>query len=311
MDNLAVRGGEWQHRPRLVQVRSHHAPHQALVYGTLLGLSTMGCSVEVVLVGLTRGINSLALPGTLATPETSFDESNSCALNTHLPPSTMRSLALSSALFATSTVAVVYSDVIGFGNAPLLAPILLQTAAESPDNTSSVTFSESFDGANNQTWSWRINITNVAVPNATVPYPGESPAITPDPHVAYTTYDLSWPGSGTLNDQLADLVNSTEGGNVLPETNLCVYVVGASSFPSSIANKYSASENGGCSDTLGSQCVQSVLGAVNGYDFSTQRCPQSPFSTSLNGCGTSLGSGDGLGVFSTCESTLASFLSPS
>ncbi|KAK0796789.1 hypothetical protein LTR75_010090 [Friedmanniomyces endolithicus] len=174
---------------------------------------------------------------------------------------------LTSALLAASAHAYYYIATDGSGDAFYAAPVLFEQAALTPNNTNTIPFTiDSSEG-----WSWRVNITNVAVPNATAASSGDGASLTPDPHVAYTTYDLRWPNSGTLNDQLISMANTS--GAASSGLDMCAYVT------TGIVAKQAQSN---CSSALGDQCVQSILNDLaNSPNAAT--CGWAPMAT-LQGC---------------------------
>jgi len=180
---------------------------------------------------------------------------------------TMHTFTLTYLLLAASAHAYYYTATDGSGDAFYAAPVLFEQAALTPNNTNTIPFTiDSFEG-----WSWRVNITNVAVPNATVASPGDSASLTLDPHVAYTTYDLRWPNSGTLNDQLISMANTS--GVSSSGLDMCAYVT------TGIVAKQAQSN---CSSALGDQCVQSMLNDLaNSPNAAT--CGWAPMAT-LQGC---------------------------
>ncbi|KAK5692573.1 hypothetical protein LTR97_010884 [Elasticomyces elasticus] len=184
----------------------------------------------------------------------------------------MHNYILASALLLNSAYAdVVYSKSLGAGGLPDEAPVLFRDASRTPISTGT----NAFRVANGESWQWRVNITNVAVANAS----DSSQDLGSDPHVAYTTYDLRWPGNGTLNDQLARIANDSESGlgsSDSSTTNLtmCAYII--------YGLKASKQETS-CSDALGSQCMQGILSslALNGPD---PTCGTLPSITTIQGC---------------------------
>ncbi|KAK3110252.1 hypothetical protein LTR53_015643 [Teratosphaeriaceae sp. CCFEE 6253] len=176
---------------------------------------------------------------------------------------------LASVLLASVTSAYVYEPTLGGGYGPNAAPVLFAEAARDPidTNTQSFTF-----GSGTAEWQWRVNVTNVATPNAT----SENPSVvtvTPDPHVAYTTYDLSWSGDGTLTDELARLANTTQGDP--GAVSMCAYVVYGKLVNTTVTD---------CASALGDQCLQSLMSDLAVASSTGGSCSWVPSSTS-NGCG--------------------------
>ncbi|KAK5735006.1 hypothetical protein LTR17_008496 [Elasticomyces elasticus] len=191
----------------------------------------------------------------------------------------MHNYILASALLLNSAYADVYSKTLGAGGLPDEAPVLFRDASSTPISTGTT----EFNVGNGESWQWRVNVTNVAVANAT----DLEQDLGSDPHVAYTTYDLRWPGSGTLNDQLARMANDSESGlgSSDSSTNLtmCAYIT--------YGIKASKQETD-CSSALGDQCMQGILSslALNGAD---PTCAGLPSITTIQGCDAIMGSTDG------------------
>ncbi|KAK5680553.1 hypothetical protein LTS10_007485 [Elasticomyces elasticus] len=175
----------------------------------------------------------------------------------------MHSYILASAILLNSAYADVYTKTVGAGDGALQ---LFRDASRTPISTGT----NEFNVGNGESWQWRVNVTNVAVANAT----DLEQDLGSDPHVAYTTYDLRWPGSGTINDQLASMANDSESG--LGSTNLTMCAYATYGFKAS-------KQESDCSSALGDQCVQSVLSsiALNGDD---PTCSGVPSFIGLQGC---------------------------
>ncbi|KAK5130989.1 hypothetical protein LTR08_001401 [Meristemomyces frigidus] len=189
------------------------------------------------------------------------------------PANTVGALLLLASLAESAS----YLQITGSGQAPFEDAVLLEQAGRTPNSTSSVQFSPHFSGdaASEGSWVWSVNITNVAVPNATVPESGQSPPITLDPHVAFTQYDLGWSGNTSLNGELAASSNAAA---------LCLTTI-VGDIPQSVASNYSQSDNGDCTSTLGSECIASLLNSME--PLQAGDCPAPSFGN-LKGCEGSL-----------------------
>jgi hypothetical protein len=102
-----------------------------------------------------------------------------------------------------------------------------------------------------ETWTWRTNVSNVAVPDA-LSYDG-SPLV--DPTFVYSTYDLQWPGGGTLNEKLNQSGNRDSLGDPAP---LCLTAFKLR-VRSRYANQYEESDNGNCESVFGAECAAAFL----------------------------------------------------
>lgn len=125
------------------------------------------------------------------------------------------------------------------------------SAGRHPNVTSSISFNHYYNGRN-ETWDWRVNITELDIPNDIYNY-GQSPAnYSKGNRVANTQFELQWPGSAdtTLNDLLSER-NLTIYFNAYQLVNL-----------NNITSKYGKSQGGDCSAVLGDKCAQSFVAAA-------------------------------------------------
>ena len=167
-------------------------------------------------------------------------------------------------LAATTSAAIsFFPSSNDFYGPPKYAPVLFEQAAHSPNVTNTVPFS--LDNANG--WEWRVNITNVAMRNAST--------TVPDAHIAYTTWDLHWPGDGSLDDELTTLPNASPGA---AGPTLCAYVV----YGPVASERYTD-----CSTAIGDECVQSMMSDLASDPVYQTNCNWNP--VNLNGCGNVLG----------------------
>ncbi|KAI0468427.1 hypothetical protein F4859DRAFT_516978 [Xylaria cf. heliscus] len=92
-------------------------------------------------------------------------------------------------------------------------------------------------------WTWRINITNIAAPDA------DSSNTTEDTHVVAATYDFTWPVNGNIS---AALDNST--------SPFCITALGnIVDLPVNATNAYEEDTGTGCVPVLGKGCVDALL----------------------------------------------------
>jgi hypothetical protein len=101
-------------------------------------------------------------------------------------------------------------------------------------------------------WTWRVNVSNVAVPDA-APSAGQAPL--ENATIVYKTYDLQWPGPNSLNEKLRQTENLADSGE--PRT------IGVSfyQFPvqAEYANRYTEDDNGSCAEIFGDDCTAQWL----------------------------------------------------
>nr|POE47558.1 hypothetical protein CFP56_00889 [Quercus suber] len=185
--------------------------------------------------------------------------------------------------------ATFYRSMTGLGDAaPDDSHALFLAGNQNPNATSSVTFdlfSDSTSTTSSSQWTWRVNVSDISVPDATVEFPGEDPPIGDDPHVVNVVWDFEWSGPSGINQAVADGLNASSSSDGTTNTQLCLFGVRAD-LPANVTGKYSADDDGNCGSTLGSQCVGSILGDIlpnpNG-------CPLLPSFINLLGCEGSLG----------------------
>lgn len=174
------------------------------------------------------------------------------------------------------------SPAIGGGPGPVPDAALFTAAGRHPNDTSSVTFQRP-----SGTWTWRVNITDVSVPDNTTTSTVKNLT---DPRVVNVQWDLRWPGNGSLADAI---LLDNNGRSMADPEQLCVVMIGGTWGPN-ITSNYSASDNGDCSNVLGSQCAQSVMSHLGG---SVGTCPTADLSN-LEGCNSTLSTSRGPGQLS-------------
>nr|POE71362.1 hypothetical protein CFP56_62457 [Quercus suber] len=198
-------------------------------------------------------------------------------------------------LLAALASAYVYEPEGGLGDVAQPESYALFVAGnQNPNATNSVTFDLLSNSATtSMQLTWRVNVTDISVPNATVEFPGESPPIGDDPHITNLVYDFQWPGSDTLNQVFADSLDASSSNAVPLDIPLCIFVV-RSNFPTSIADKYSPDDGASCDSTLGSQCVSAI---TSGISTNAVGCPSTAPFYSLVGCEDSFGMATDTGSF--------------
>ncbi|KAI1120392.1 hypothetical protein F5Y10DRAFT_127619 [Nemania abortiva] len=92
-------------------------------------------------------------------------------------------------------------------------------------------------------WTWRINVTNIAAPDA------DPHNATEDTHVVAATYDFTWPVAGNISTAL--------DGSTSP---LCLASLGELvDLPVNITNAYTDGTGSDCAPVLGQDCVDAML----------------------------------------------------
>ncbi|KAG4427513.1 hypothetical protein IFR05_017003, partial [Cadophora sp. M221] len=153
-----------------------------------------------------------------------------------------------------------------------------EAAARSPNATSSISFNRT-DFNTVQEWAWRINITDVPLPNDFSDLGMSSANASENIHVVNTLFELQWPGA-SQNQSLQSYLQSINSSLLMTAVEI--------SLPSSFTSSYSNQTNGTCADILGNQCTQSLMTAASsmGAGFGT---------SGLDGCADSLDKGQGIG----------------
>lgn len=119
---------------------------------------------------------------------------------------------------------------------------LFVNAGRQPNETSSASFyfaPGNFSNSDSDaTWTWRVNISEVAVPDDA------------GSRVVNTQWGLQWPGAGSLHSfvERAGLVGNNHSG-------LCL-AIARFGLPSNITSRYSQSDAGNCSAVVGSECLE-------------------------------------------------------
>nr|POF03852.1 hypothetical protein CFP56_21608 [Quercus suber] len=149
-----------------------------------------------------------------------------------------------------------------FGSVGLLSPgdlgrtpeatQLVADLGRTPNATSYVTFNRTDDNML-ETWGWRINITDIPVPNDPHRFGEASADSSQGLHVTNMQWQLHWPGddSGTFQSYLA-------------ERNATLYSWDLRlTLPSNITSRINNQTNGNCSAILGDECATSLAQAAS------------------------------------------------
>ncbi|KJX95399.1 hypothetical protein TI39_contig4116g00002 [Zymoseptoria brevis] len=172
----------------------------------------------------------------------------------------------------------------------------IEAAGRRPNLTDSVTFTRTFDG-DPENWTWRINITSLAVPNTRIDDLGgdNTPAnYSQGLYIANTQWELQWPGdSSTLGSFL-----ERRGMNLSVQTLLTV-------LPPNVTQSYNPTNDGDCTSVLGDSCSQEISqSASTDYpvDFARLRACDGTLNA-MSGSGDAGGFSDGsnLGPITTAS----------
>lgn len=122
-----------------------------------------------------------------------------------------------------------------------------EAAGRQPNATNSVTFMRTYNNTP-ETWTWRINVTDMAIPNQISDLGSPSANFSQGLHVANTQWQLQWPG------------NSDSFQSFLRERNVSVsFTALMTNKPSNITDRYNDADNGNCTNMLGDKCTQSLI----------------------------------------------------
>jgi len=185
----------------------------------------------------------------------------------------MRASPLLSALFALLCVAqnngLPSSGPLkpGYGSTPEALKVS-EAAGRQPNASSSVTFTRKYNNTD-ESWTWRINITEIAVPDRVSDLGKDSANFTQGLRVANIQWQLGWPSEDESLQALLGNRNSSVSFTAL-----------VSNKPSNITDRYKNEDNGNCAPVLGDQCTKSLTEAAS---------KNTKFdSTTLEGCGDTL-----------------------
>jgi hypothetical protein len=131
-----------------------------------------------------------------------------------------------------------------------------EEAARHPNATNAVTFNRTFDNKP-ETWTWRINITELAVPNVSWQFGNASANSSLNHHVVNTQWQLQWLGSNA-SETFRDFLHSRN-----MTASFGAYIARK---PANITDRYDASANGDCTALLGKQCVESLQSTASSRD---------------------------------------------
>jgi hypothetical protein len=183
--------------------------------------------------------------------------------NPHCHPTTIANMR-SSSFFWTILAASAPSQAIdaswgniGVGSSPGPWPLEEgykkgEEAGRHPNATRAVTFDRQYENSQ-ETWGWRINITELDIPNNPNQFGNASANSSENHRVTNTQWQLTWPG------------NENNFNEFLKKRNVRASFAGyIGNKPSNVTNGFNASStNGDCTALLGAECVAGLKrGAV-------------------------------------------------
>lgn len=169
-----------------------------------------------------------------------------------------------------------FSSIPGNGDATPAQQALFASAGRSSNTSTEASFPFSLDSPN-ENWTWRVNVTNVALPADLSPNGLENYS------AAYLQWDLQWSGGRNLKEYLGPAT----GQDPTARASLCIK---AQSYPvpSNVTSRYSADDNGNCSSVLGNECATAVADALGKQNSCSGLLA---FAAGMAACQDSLGTG--------------------
>jgi hypothetical protein len=153
------------------------------------------------------------------------------------------------ALLVTSSSALPESGILksGPGTSPE-AQRAAEAAERQPNATSSIDFTRTFNNTP-ETWTWRINTTELSVPDPFYNLGKADADYSQGLRVANIQWQLRWPGSGDDDGSFQSFLIAR---NATAQFNTVIL-----SLPSNITDRY-PDENGNCATVLSEECIQSL-----------------------------------------------------
>ncbi|KAF2723501.1 hypothetical protein K431DRAFT_344723 [Polychaeton citri CBS 116435] len=154
-----------------------------------------------------------------------------------------------------------YPTEAALGYAPPDGTTTFLDASNNPNVSNSVAFVH-FNGSDTtsndviaQNWTWTVKVSDVFMPNASTTNDSNLPVV-PNAHVAYTTYDFSWPEPGGLNNAISTEANAT-GAPI----QSCAWII-SGLFPQKVSKSWDSSSSN-CISALGAGCVQGLQNLIS------------------------------------------------
>jgi hypothetical protein len=172
----------------------------------------------------------------------------------------MRPFILPLFLFVLSTSAELFvpktdSNRPGIGSTPEALRVS-ELAGQHPNATTLISFKRSYNNTP-ETWTWRVNISDIAVPDTLDDLGNPSATFSKKLHVANTQFQLDWPGNkNTFQAFLADRNMRVELVSMIRH------------LPSNVTDKYDLQKDGkdgSCVNVLGQSCVDDITRQSSEY----------------------------------------------
>lgn len=129
---------------------------------------------------------------------------------------------------------------------------IYEDAGRTPNATNDVEFKRTYEN-DEETWTWRVNISEVAVPDYPRELGRDDASYSMDRRVINTIWQLGWPE--TEDDSFLDFLTSRET-DVYFQARILV-------LPSNVTDKYDENDNGDCVPMLGEDCVKRIADETN------------------------------------------------
>jgi hypothetical protein len=128
---------------------------------------------------------------------------------------------------------------------------VFEVAGRQPNASDMITFSRSYNDKA-EDWTWRINVTDLAITDRTFDLGSSSASFARGLHITNTQWQLQWPGS-------SDTLQSFLSGRNMEVTFNALSVLKLSN----VTDAYNADDKGDCTKLLGSECTQSIEKAIS------------------------------------------------
>ena len=129
-----------------------------------------------------------------------------------------------------------------------------ELAGRHPNGTASTTFQRLVDETQ-ETWTWRVNVTDIAVPNEPTNLGMSSANSSEHLHIVNTQWELQWPDNNNASESFTDFLRRIDSRAYFNAMIL--------NLPSNITRAYSNQTNGNCTAVLGDDCVRSIESAAS------------------------------------------------
>jgi hypothetical protein len=146
---------------------------------------------------------------------------------------------------------------------PSLAPF--EYGATHPNATNSVPIGN---------FTWRTNVSEISVTGATTT-PGNGTDIL-NARIITTVFDLTWDTHiSTSNNSEVTIGQALQAQHVVSPFG-CITMIDGLDLAENVTSKYTAADNGSCTNVLGGDCVRDLLASIDGTPGDPSECPGLP-----------------------------------